>query len=332
MKVVFMGTPDFAVGTLNEIIRDGHEVLGVVTQPDKPKGRGGSLQMPPVKEVALEHGIRVWQPVKVRGDEAFLADMKALKPDVIVVVAFGQILPKELLEIPSYGCVNVHASLLPEYRGAAPIQWAVIDGLKETGVTTMLMNEGLDCGDIIMQEKVVLDDKETGGSLFDKLSLVGAGLLVKTLKALEDGSATYTAQDDSRSSYARMLDKSLGELDFTKDAVELERLVRGLNPWPSAYTRVNGKILKIWDADVADLELIDENEVHGYRARTASGGEGFDTIYVPGDVCGIGKDAFYVQCGNGVLKVNEVQLEGKKRMCSADFLRGCRLEAGQRLG
>lgn len=309
MKVVFMGTPDFAVGTLEKIIEAGHEVIAVVTQPDKPKGRGGAVQMSPVKETALAHNLKVFQPVKIRNDEQFISEIRSLAPDVIVVVAFGQLLTKEILDIPKHGCINVHASLLPAYRGAAPIQWAVIDGLEETGVTTMLMNEGLDTGDIILQSKLTLDKKETGGSLFDRLSVEGANLLVKTLKLLEENKATFIKQDDSKSNYAKMLSKSLGEIDFKKDAIEIERLIRGLNPWPSAYTHLNGKTLKIWDADV-------ENNVCGEE-------------FPNGSICKITKDTFYIKCGNGCLKVNEVQLEGKKRMASDAFLRGCQLNVGQ---
>ena len=245
MRVVFMGTPDFAVATLEDIINAGHIVEAVVTQPDKPKGRGGAVAMSPVKETALEHGIEVLQPVKVKNDNEFYERMKQIDPDVIVVVAFGQILPDSILELPKYGCINVHASLLPAYRGAAPIQWAVIDGLEETGVTTMQMDHGLDTGDIIMQSRIRLDAKETGGSLFDRLSSEGGRLLVKTLEAVENGTATRTKQDDSLSNYAKMLTKSLGNIDFNEGAVNIERLIRGLNPWPSAFTHFNGKLLKI---------------------------------------------------------------------------------------
>ena len=240
MKVVYMGTPDFAVDTLQAIVDAGHEVALVVTQPDKAKGRGKKLCYTPVKEKAMECHLEVAQPEKVR-EESFVERLQVIAPDVIVVVAFGQILPESILNIPKYGCINVHASLLPAYRGAAPIQWAVIDGLAETGVTTMYMEKGLDTGDIICQSRIPLAADETGGSLFDKLAKEGASLLVRTLKMLEDGTATRTKQDDSRSSYAKMLSKDMGCLDFSKDAVILERLIRGLNPWPSAYTAIQGK-------------------------------------------------------------------------------------------
>ena len=314
MKVVFMGTPDFAVCTLEAIIQAGHEVAAVITQPDKQKGRGKEISMSPVKVKALEHNIEVFQPLKVRNPE-FMDILKKISPDIIVVVAYGQILSKEILELPKYGCVNVHASLLPKYRGAAPIQWAVIDGEKEAGVTIMQMDEGLDTGDILMVEKVKLDAKETGGSLFDRLSDVGAQLLVKTIEGLEAGTITPVKQDDSESTYVKMLHKSFGKMDFNKSAAELERLIRGLNPWPSAFTYIDGKMLKIWDADVTDnISEVQTEEVK------------------PGQVVTVGKNTFTIACGQGYLVVNEVQLEGKKRMDSGSFLRGNQLEAGVMLG
>lgn len=317
MKVVFMGTPDFAVGTLKRIIDDGHELLAVVTQPDKPKGRGKELAMPPVKELAVKHGIKVYQPVKFK-DSNVTEEIRLMQPDVIVVVAFGQLLPREVLEIPKYGCVNVHASLLPKYRGAAPIQWAVIDGLEKTGVTTMLMDEKLDTGDILLQEELTLDRKETGGSLFDKLCVLGAELLSETLSALENGTITPVKQDDSKASYVGMLKKEMGLLDFDKTAAELERLIRGLNPWPSAYTRLLGKQLKIWDSDA--LDNLPENAEYDFEKAEC------------GTIVYISKDCFAIKCGKGFLKVLDVQLEGKKRMPADAFLRGVRLECGMKLG
>ena len=310
MRVVFMGTPDFAVATLEDIINAGHIVEAVVTQPDKPKGRGGAVAMSPVKETALEHGIEVLQPVKVKNDNEFYERMKQIDPDVIVVVAFGQILPDSILELPKYGCINVHASLLPAYRGAAPIQWAVIDGLEETGVTTMQMDHGLDTGDIIMQSRIRLDAKETGGSLFDRLSSEGGRLLVKTLEAVENGTATRTKQDDSLSNYAKMLTKSLGNIDFNEGAVNIERLIRGLNPWPSAYTFLNGKTLKVWKCAVERAECGKE---------------------APGTIIGVDKSGIHVACGSDALILKEVQLEGKKRMETDAFLRGYQVTAGTML-
>mgnify|MGYP004642340121 FL=1 len=312
MKVVYMGTPDFAVDTLQAIVDAGHEVALVVTQPDKAKGRGKKLCYTPVKEKALECHLEVAQPEKVR-EESFVERLKAIAPDVIVVVAFGQILPESILNIPKYGCINVHASLLPAYRGAAPIQWAVIDGLAETGVTTMYMEKGLDTGDIICQSRIPLAADETGGSLFDKLAKEGASLLVRTLKMLEDGTATRTKQDDSRSSYAKMLSKDMGCLDFSKDAVILERLIRGLNPWPSAYTAIQGKTLKIYIA-----EVVAEEEC--------------TTGAAPGTVIAVDKKSFTVRCGNGALRIYNLQLEGKKRMDTSAFLLGYKVENGMQLG
>lgn len=312
MKVVYMGTPDFAVDTLQAIVDAGHEVALVVTQPDKAKGRGKKLCYTPVKEKAMECHLEVAQPEKVR-EESFVERLQMIAPDVIVVVAFGQILPESILNIPKYGCINVHASLLPAYRGAAPIQWAVIDGLAETGVTTMYMEKGLDTGDIICQSRIPLAADETGGSLFDKLAKEGASLLVRTLKMLEDGTATRTKQDDSRSSYAKMLSKDMGCLDFSKDAVILERLIRGLNPWPSAYTAIQGKTLKIYIA-----EVVAEEEC--------------TTGAAPGTVIAVDKKSFTVRCGNGALRIYNLQLEGKKRMDTSAFLLGYKVENGIQLG
>ena len=252
MRVVFMGTPDFAVGTLEALLQSRHQVVAVVTQPDKPKGRGKAMQFTAVKEVAVRAEIPVLQPKKVREPEV-VEEIRQFHPDVIVVVAFGQLIPKTILDMPQYGCVNVHASLLPKYRGAAPIQWAVIDGEEKSGVTTMQMDEGLDTGDMLTEE-VVLDPQETGGSLFDKLSEVGAGLLLKTLDELEAGNIHPQKQPaESTTAYAAMFTKKMGEIDWTQSAVQIERLVRGLNPWPSAYTHLGQKTLKIWRAAVHPL-------------------------------------------------------------------------------
>ena len=307
MKVVFMGTPDFAVGTLEAIVGAGHEVAAVVTQPDKPKGRGGVMAMSPVKECALSHGLTVLQPLKARNPE-FIEEIKAINPDVIVVVAFGQIIPSEIIHMPKYGCINVHASLLPKYRGASPIQWAVLDGCEYSGVTTMLMDEGIDTGDILETATVKLDERETGGSLFDRLSLVGAKLLVETLDKAEAGQLHPVKQDDSQSSYVRMIDKSFGLMDFTQPVEVLERKVRALNPWPSAFTHMDEKLLKIWDATV----IQDNNVKAGDYGKVKTDG----------------KTCFMVACDGGYLSVNELQLEGKKRMKVEDFLRGYSIKEG----
>ena len=302
MKIVFMGTPDFAVSTLESLVKGGHEVIAAVTQPDKPKGRGKAVQLTPVKEKAMEYEIPVYQPVKAR-DPEFVELLKGMNPDVIVVVAFGQLLPKAILDIPKYGCVNVHASLLPKYRGAAPIQWAVIDGEEVSGVTTMLMDEGLDTGDMLEKAEIVLDEKETGGSLFDKLSALGGELILSTLEKMENGTITRTPQGDSTTSYAKMLKKTMGEIDWHMEAVKIERLIRGLNPWPSAYTSLKGKTVKIWSADVV--------------AGESTGNPGRVTVT---------KDKLLVECGENFLSITELQLEGKKRMETAAFLRGFTVE------
>ena len=311
MRVVFMGTPDFAVGTLQALLASRHEVAAVVTQPDKPKGRGKAMQFTPVKEVAVEANIPVLQPKKVREPEA-IEEIRKFQPDVIVVVAFGQIIPKTILDMPKYGCVNVHASLLPKYRGAAPIQWAVIDGEEKSGVTTMQMDEGLDTGDMLLTEEVTLDPEETGGSLFDKLSAVGAQLLLKTLDELEAGSIVPRPQpEESTTAYAAMLNKKMGEIDWNQSAVKIERLVRGLNPWPSAYTHLSGKTLKIWKASVQA-----QREPHGDAGRIVL----------------MDKKHFGIQTGDGILEIQELQLEGKKRMTADAFLRGYQLEDGTKAG
>ena len=311
MRVVFMGTPDFAVGTLNALLQSRHQVVAVVTQPDKPKGRGKAMQFTPVKEVAVRAEIPVLQPKRVREPEV-VEEIRQFHPDVIVVVAFGQLIPKAILDMPQYGCVNVHASLLPKYRGAAPIQWAVIDGEEKSGVTTMQMDEGLDTGDMLLTEEVVLDPQETGGSLFDKLSEVGAGLLLKTLDELEAGNVHPQKQpSESTTAYAAMLTKKMGEIDWTQSAVQIERLVRGLNPWPSAYTHLGQKTLKIWRA-----------AVHPSMVQTKE----------PGTVILMDKKHFSVQTGDGMLEILELQLEGKKRMDADAFLRGYQVEDGIKLG
>ena len=300
-----MGTPDFAVGTLEEIIRAGHEVVLAVTQPDKPKGRGKAMQFPPVKECALEHDIEVFQPKRIR-DDANVAYLKKYNADIIIVAAFGQILPKSILDMPRYGCVNVHASLLPKYRGAAPIQWAVINGDEITGVTTMRMDVGLDTGDMIAKREVRVAEDETGGSLFDKLADVGAKLCVETMDMLEKGTATFTPQNNEMSTHTSMITKELGNIDWKKPAVEIERLIRGLNPWPSAYTHLNNKTFKIWKAKVVTE----------------------DSDYQPGCIIRADKHDLIVQTGAGQLALLEVQLEGKKRMEADAFLRGNQVEEG----
>lgn len=307
MKIIFMGTPDFAAASLEALIASRHEIQAVVTQPDKPKGRKGELTPSPVKVVAEGKGIKVYQPLKVR-DEEFVKTLRAYNPDVIVVVAFGQIIPLSILKMPKFGCVNIHGSLLPKYRGAAPIQWAVLDGEKETGITTILMDEGIDTGDILLKKTIKIDMDETSGSLFDKLMALGAETILETLDELENGNLTPIKQGESLTAYAKMLTKAMGLIDFTKSAKELDCFVRGMDPWPSAYTLLSGKTLKLW------------------KVRAVEGGG------KAGSVIDIGKESFTIACGEGAIEVLEVQLEGKKRMSAGDFLKGSTLNIGQELG
>ena len=305
MRIVFMGTPDFSVPTLEALLKGGHEVIGVVTQPDRPKGRGKAVLMTPVKEKALEYGIPVYHPVKAR-EESFVELLRSLKPDAMVVIAFGQILPKAILDIPKYGCINIHASLLPKYRGAAPLQWVVLEGEKETGITTMMMDVGMDTGDMLEKLVVPVDKKETYGSIHDKLSVLGGELILSTLEKLENGTLERTPQPEDEATYTKKITKVMGDIDWTEDAAVIERYIRGLNPWPSAYTSWNGKTLKIWDADVLEQEYSGE----------------------PGEIIKVEKDGVLVKTGKDTLVLREVQLEGKKRMEIQAFLRGYQLSHG----
>ncbi len=309
MKIIFMGTPDYAALALEALLEAGHEVTAVVTQPDRAKGRSGQVQCTPVKECAVRHGIAVLQPVRVKAPEA-VEELKKYEADVYVVAAFGQILSKEILALPRFGCVNIHASLLPKYRGAAPINQCIIDGEQETGVTIMQMDAGIDTGDILTQKKVIIEDKETAETLFDKLSQAGAALIVETLPMIERGEITPVKQDESLAGYVKMMDKSRGKIDWASDAVSIERLVRGLNPWPSAYTSCQGKTVKIWRSDVVVAEAAQQ----------------------PGTIVSVGKDFFDLACGSGNLRIYELQLEGKKRMDTKSFLLGNPWKAGMLLG
>ncbi|MCR5742567.1 MAG: methionyl-tRNA formyltransferase [Lachnospiraceae bacterium] len=304
MKIIYMGTPDFAVNTLQTLIDSRHEVIAVFTQPDKPKGRSGQLQMPPVKELAVKYGIPVYQPVKIREQE-YVELIQGMGADVAVVAAFGQILPKSILDAPKYGCINVHASLLPKYRGASPIQQSILDGEKETGVTIMKMDVGMDTGDIILQEAFALDQTETGGELFDKLSVMGGPMVLKVLDSFEDGSVTFTKQDESRATHVKMITKENGHIDWNQSAVKIERMVRGYNPWPAAYTYVGSKMFKIWEAKLAETQGLGAGE------------------FIVDD------GSMVVGTGDGALRLISVQLEGKKRMNIADFLRGYRFETNK---
>lgn len=306
MNVIFMGTPDFAVPVLKGLIAsEKHTVTAVVTQPDKARGRSGKLVFTPVKEVAVENEIPVYTPERVKAPE-FVSELTKIPCDVIVVVAFGQILSKEILELPKYGCINVHASLLPRWRGAAPMQWSILSGDEKTGITTMQMDVGLDTGDILLQEEIVITPEETGESLHDKMAVLGNDLLLRTLEEAEKGTLHPIVQREEESTYAKMLTKDLGKLDMSWDAKKIERYIRGLNSWPSAYATWNGKTMKIWKA-----EIIQEN-----------------TNEKPGTIVDVDKQSFMVQTGEGILKILEVQLEGKKRMDTGSFLRGVTLEKG----
>ncbi len=323
MRIVFMGTPDFARSALEKIIEAGHEVVLVVTQPDKPKGRSGELQVSDVKACALEHDLPVFQPVKIK-DADHVAYLKSIEADIYVVAAFGQILSQEILDIPKFGCVNIHASLLPKYRGAAPIQQAILDGEKETGVTIMQMAAGMDTGDILIQKTIPIDEDETGGGLFDKLSVLGAELIVEALPMIERGELTPVPQDEALATKCGKLSKDMGKIDFTQPAEKIRNLVRGLNPWPSAYTYLDKKMLKIWKASVTGLEEISGND--------AASSDSDISAEDAGTIVAVSKDSFVVKTGDGLLKVTELQLEGKKRMSVKDFLLGYKLSVGQKLG
>lgn len=314
-----MGTPDFAVGALEAIIGAGHEVAAVVTQPDKPKGRGKEVQVTPVKACAAAHGIPVFQPVKIKAADA-VEVLRGYDADIFVVAAFGQILSEEILSMPKYGCVNIHASLLPKYRGAAPIQWAIIDGEKTTGVTIMQMDKGLDTGDMLMKAEVAIDPQETGDSLHDKLAQSGARLIVETLPKIERGEVTPVKQKEEESCYAKMLQKSMGRIDWQQSAKQLDCLIRGLISWPGAATVYRGRTLKIWKEEATSAA-----ELRAKGVEISSDG------LAAGTVAAVEKDAFYVQTGDGILKVCAVQPEGKKRMEVKDFLLGYPVEVGDRL-
>lgn len=305
MKVIFMGTPDIAVPALEQIIEAGHEVVLVVSQPDKPVGRSKELKATAVKECALAHGIEVYQPVRIRAEES-VAYLKQFEVDVIVVEAFGQIIPQAILDIPKHCCVNIHTSLLPKYRGAAPIQWAVLNGDLVTGVTTMRMDAGLDTGDIIMQTEKIIHEGETSGTLFERLAHAGAKLIVKTLEAIENGTAVYTPQNEAQATHVSKITKEMGSIDWNRSAKEIECWIRGMDPWPSAYTRLEDKNVKIWKAKVVSDEQIAK----------------------PGTIVCVNKNTIEVQTGEGILAILELQMEGKKRMTTEAFLCGYALEEG----
>ena len=304
MKIVFMGTPEFAVPTLDAIVKK-HEVLAVFTQPDKPKGRGKKMLFSAVKEKALEYGLEVYQPIKVKEPE-FVEILKNFAPDVIVVVAFGQILSEEILNIPKYGCINVHGSILPEYRGAAPIQWSIIDGKEYGGVTTMYMAKGLDSGDMILKAKEKITENDTYGSLYDRLSVIGADLLIETLELIENGTAPMVPQNNDEATLAPMITREMEHIDWTKKGIDVVNLIKGLNPQPVAYTLLNGEKLKIWFV---------EEEKQNYNG-------------VPGEIVDVRKKDFVVMSGEGAVAVKEVQAQGGKKMTADAYMRGHAIEKG----
>lgn len=310
MKIVFMGTPDFAVGSLEALCKSGkHEIVGVVTQPDRPKGRGNKMLMTPVKEYALAQGYTVYQPQKVKTEE-FVQVLRDLQPELIVVAAFGQFLSKEILEMPKYGCINVHASLLPKYRGAAPIQYAIIKGEKESGVTIMQMDIGMDTGAMLSKVVVPIGENTTMGELHDALREQGAALLLKTIDSIAVGSAVAVPQNNDEATYATLLDRSMEHIDWNKTAQEVHNLIRGFNPAPSTFTKLpNGKSLKIWGSRLTD--------------KTSSA--------KPGTVIETTKHSFFVACGKGVVEITEVQPESKKRMPAQVFLNGRGVQVGEEL-
>lgn len=309
MKIVFMGTPEFAVPSLKKLI-EHHEVLAVFTQPDRPKGRGNKLTMSAVKTEALKNNISVYQPVKIKNDNESIELLKKLEPDFIIVVAFGQILPKAILDIPKYGCINLHASLLPKYRGAAPINWAIINGETKTGNTTMLMDVGLDTGDMLLKNEIEISGNLTAGELHDMLMLSGADLLINTIEKLSKNEIIPTKQDDSCSSYASMLSKDLGRINWKLESKQIKNLVRGLNPWPIAYTEYKGKTMKIFDADIIN-------------SKSSS---------LPGCINNVTKNGIEVSTGNGVLLLRKIQFPGGKPLSVEEFIKGNTIETGVILG
>ena len=319
-----MGTPDFALESLKALYEAKYDIIGVVTNIDKPKGRGMKMVASPVKEYAIEKKLQVYQPVKVRNNPEFLEEVKKLNPDLICVVAYGKILPQELLDIPKYGCVNVHGSLLPEYRGAAPIQWAVLNGDKKTGVTTMFMNAGMDTGDMILKEEVEIGEDETTGELWDRLKTIGANLLIKTVKEIENGTATRTKQPEE-GTMAPMLSKEMAKIDWkNKTANDIKNLVRGLNPIMGAYTFLDGKKIKFWKVQTLTenelLEKFQELEEYKYHLNKMQAG----TVLFSDD-----KKGLFIKANGGILQVLEIQGENSKRMAVGDFLRGNPVEAGK---
>lgn len=308
MNIVFMGTPDFAVESLAKIYENGHNILAVVSQPDKPSGRGMKMLPTPVKEYALNKNLKIYQPEKIKNNQEFINEIKSLKPDVIVVVAYGKILPSEILNIPKYGCVNVHGSLLPKYRGSAPIQWAIINGDEKTGITTMFMNEGMDTGDMLLKEEIIIEENDTYGSLYEKLKKVGGKLIIQTLEGIADGLISRQKQTDDFT-LAPMIEKSLGNINWNKSAKEIRNLIRGLNPMPGAYTNLDDKKIKVWSSEIMP-DIVENDVVSGTVIKADS------------------KEGLIVSTGDGFLKIIELQMPNSKRMSAEDYLRGNTIEVG----
>jgi len=310
LKIVFMGTPEFAIPSLDMLLKEGYDVAAVVTQPDKPKGRGNKMSPPPVKEYAMEHGIEVLQPEKVKTEE-FVEKIKAINPDLLVTAAYGKILPKSVLDIPKHGCINVHGSLLPKYRGAAPIQWSIINGEKVTGITTMYTDVGMDTGDMLVKAEIEITEDMTAGELHDKLSVLGAEVLKETLKRLENGTLERIPQNDEEATYAPMMTKETGCIDWSKSSREIHNLVRGTNPWPGAYTFYNDKKMKIWMTSVIS------DEEHDSKAGT---------------ILKVSKDGIVVACGLGKLNIKEIQFENARKMSVEEYICGHKIDEGELLG
>lgn len=309
MRIIFMGTPEFAVPSLDMLVREGHDIAAVVTQPDKPKGRGNKLTPPAVKVYACEHGIKVLQPEKVRTAE-FIGCIRELEPELLVTAAYGKILPKDVLDIPQKGCINVHGSLLPKYRGAAPIQWAVINGEKKTGITTMFTDVGMDTGDMLLKGEIEITDDMTAGELHDKLSCLGAEVLLKTIRELENGTLSREKQCDAEASYASMMKKDTGLIDWSKNSSDIHDLVRGTNPWPGAYTFYQGEKMRIWKTGIL----------------------GRNPGKKPGTILSVGKDGIVAASGDGLVKILEIQFESCRKMCVEDYICGHRIDEGEILG
>lgn len=310
MNVVFMGTPDFAVPTLEMLIAEGHKVSAVVTQPDKPKGRGKKPGMPPVKEVALKHDLTVLQPERIKGDQGFFEHIQSLNPDVIVVVAFGQILPESILNIPKYGCINIHGSLLPKYRGAAPIQWAILNEESKTGVTIMYMDKGMDTGDMLLKKEMMIASTDTYETLHDKMKIVGAEALKEAWPLIVAGGEDREKQDNEIATYAALIQKSMGEINWKERTSHIDAKIRGLNPWPGGYTYYKGEVMKIWKA-------LSIKEAHDAE---------------PGTILEVSKEGILVKTLDGGLLIQEIQMPNKKRMPVSEYIKGNTLDVGTLLG